>query len=206
MDPLLVNGNITQALQGQISESANIIRGVRVGYLAVCVAFDSGAWSCGTNIQKLVALVSDGNGDPLNLLRLAEKVRTDTFFYALIIISLVLTLICVCLFSSFPGWELGGEDDSTEIRLFPSPLLLRYIISISTLATLVGLASALWQHISGTGASTLTRLLTYDLVEAQVGPTSVALGWIAVTINAVVTFGAVSIYLSAKTLTELAGE
>ncbi|KAI0448322.1 hypothetical protein F5B21DRAFT_510283 [Xylaria acuta] len=203
MDPWLVNENITQALQSQVSESANIIQEVRVGYLALCVAFDSGVWSCSTNIQELAALVSDGNGDPLNLLRLAERVRTGTFFYASIIIALVLTFICVCLFGTFPGWQEGSDDDATEIKPFPSRLILQSILWISALATLLGLASAFWQHIGGAGASTLTRLLTYDLVEAQVGPTSVALGWAAAAISAVITYGAVVIYLSIKVLVAL---
>ncbi|KAI0183371.1 Ca2+ regulator and membrane fusion protein Fig1-domain-containing protein [Xylaria flabelliformis] len=203
IDPLLINGNITQALQSQISESANIIQEVRVGYLALCVAFDSGVWSCGANIQELVVFVSDGNGDPLNLLRLAERVRTGTFFYALIVVALVLTFICVCLLGSLLSRQKESENDSTESKPFPSMLILRSAILISTLATLTGLVSAFWQHIGGAGASTLTRLLTYDLVEAQVGPTSVALGWTAAAINAIVTFGVLVIYLSIKVLAEL---
>ncbi|KAI0545221.1 Ca2+ regulator and membrane fusion protein Fig1-domain-containing protein [Xylaria curta] len=195
-DPLIVNENITHVLESQISESANIIQEVRVGYLALCVALDSGVRFCNTNVQELVTLVSDGNGDPLNMLRLAERVRTGTFFYALIIITLVLIFIDICLVSIFPGWheEEDSEGSAREVRPFPSRLVLQCALFISVLASLLGLASAFWQHIGGAGASTLTRLLTYDLVTAQVGPTSIALGWIAAGFNAIVAGGFILMY------------
>ncbi|KAI0182773.1 Ca2+ regulator and membrane fusion protein Fig1-domain-containing protein [Xylaria flabelliformis] len=171
-DPLLISRNITHALERQISESAKIIQGVRVGYLALCVAFDCGVRSCNTNVQELVTLVSGGNGDMLNLLRLAERFCTGTFFYALIIITLVLIFINVCLVSISPDWheEQDSESSAREVRPFPSRLVLQCALSINVLASLLGLAFTFWQHIGDAGASTLIRLLTYDLVTAQVSP------------------------------------
>lgn len=84
LDSLLVNANITQVISSQISESANAIREVRVGYFSLCVASNSGAWSCSPSAEDIVAsVVSGGDGDPLNLVRLAERIRTQTFFYGL---------------------------------------------------------------------------------------------------------------------------
>lgn len=83
-DPLLIDVKTVELLSFHVLESSKIIQEVRVGYLSMCVAFNSGTWSCNTNAQELATfVVAQANGDPLNLLRLAEKVRTGTFFYAL---------------------------------------------------------------------------------------------------------------------------
>jgi hypothetical protein len=83
-DSLLFNPNITQVISSQISDSANVVREVRVGYFSLCVESNSGAWSCSSSAEDIVASVmSQGDGDPLNIVRLAERLRTQTFFYGL---------------------------------------------------------------------------------------------------------------------------
>ncbi|KAI0413968.1 hypothetical protein F5X98DRAFT_350462 [Xylaria grammica] len=211
-DPLLTNKNITQVLGSQISDSAEIIREVRVGYLAMCIAFRSGVWSCGTNVQQLAALVSSGDEDPLNLLRLAQRARTRILFYPLIIISLVLTFIVICIIAVGPHvlgreeYMSGDEEDSATSRnITRYPALVKSILPITIVIALFGFISAFWQHIGGAGASTLTGLLTYDLVIARVGTTGIALGWTAAGFSTILATGTILSHLSIRFLSNIEG-
>jgi hypothetical protein len=76
-------------------------------------------------------------------------------------------------------------------------------LAISFVSTLLGLASAFWQHIGGAEASSLTRLLTYDVVEAHIGATSAAFGWIAASLTGITTLFLLVSILSMKILSEL---
>jgi hypothetical protein len=122
------------------------------------------------------------------------------------IIALVLIFIATCLLATFPNWheDVDSQGSEREVKPFPSRPVTQIVLWLSSLATLLGLASAFWQHIGGAGASTLTRLLTYDLVVAQVGPTSVTLGWIAAGLNGITTIGILIMILSLSVLSRLA--
>ncbi|KAI3325935.1 hypothetical protein HD806DRAFT_520657 [Xylariaceae sp. AK1471] len=199
-DPLLINTNITQVLGNQILESHKIVQEVRVGYLSVCIAFNSGTWSCSTRAQELAtSLRSEGIGDPLNLLRLGERVRTGTFFYGLLFVFLT-----TCMLFTLPAWGEEDEGEGSESRVKPNPSYrkLDALLILNAVATFFGLASALWQHIGGAGASTLTRLTTYELVISRVGTTGIALGWLAAGLTSIVTLGIILIKVSMRIIVQ----
>ncbi|KAI0532540.1 Ca2+ regulator and membrane fusion protein Fig1-domain-containing protein [Xylaria digitata] len=205
--PLQININTTQVLENQVLESHNIVREVRVGYLSICVVFNSGAWSCSTDPQELATSIrGEGNGDPLNLLSLADVVRTRTLFYALLIISLVFIFLTIFLLSTFPSWH--EEEDSQgyirEISPFSSYKVLYITLGLSFVASLLGFASAFWQHIGAADASTLAGSLTYNMVVARVGITSSVLGWVAAAVATIVALGILLLIVSVRKLTQLA--
>ncbi|KAJ2987200.1 hypothetical protein NUW58_g4635 [Xylaria curta] len=201
-NPLQINNSIAQVLENQVLESRNIIQEVRVGYLSMCVVFNSGAWSCSTNAQELATSIrGEGNEDPLNLLSLADMVRTRSLFYTLFIISLAFVFLAICLLCTYPSWrDEEDSDGSVQVRPFPSRKVSYTALALSFVASLLGFASALWQHVAAADASTVAGSLTYGMVMARVGTTSSVLGWVATAITAIVTFGILSPILLLKVI------
>ncbi|KAI0021957.1 Ca2+ regulator and membrane fusion protein Fig1-domain-containing protein [Xylariomycetidae sp. FL0641] len=156
-------------------------------------------------LKTILTSASSNGGDPLNLLRLAEKVRTGVVFYPLIAIALVLTFLATLLLASFPGWhwEEDSEGSRREIKPFPSRSVSYTALAMCFLAATLGLASAFWQHIGAAEVSTTTRLLTYDLAGAEVGTTSMVFAWLAAAAVTVTTMGLLLMVLSIRILTQL---
>ncbi|KAJ8129892.1 hypothetical protein O1611_g3736 [Lasiodiplodia mahajangana] len=204
-DPLQITTNTTKVLQNQVLESLNIIQEVRIGYISMCVAFDSGAWSCSTNSRELATSVRDkGNGDPLNLLSLGNVVRTRTLFYGLFIISLVFAFLSILFLLAAPRLRKRIQGpDTGETTPVPTRKIAYIALVLNLVATLLGFASAFWQHISATDSSTIVRSLTYNLVAARVGTGSIVLGWVAASVSAIVTLGLLMIVLSIHILERL---
>ncbi|KAI1505524.1 Ca2+ regulator and membrane fusion protein Fig1-domain-containing protein [Biscogniauxia marginata] len=206
-DPLLLNLNVTQELSEQLSRSEKIIQQIRVSYVSICMALNSGIWVCNNNAEELALILREvGNGDPLNLLRLAENFRWGVVFYALIIIAIIFTLISLLLLSSFPGWHeySDSEDKSREIKPFPSRPVSLLAAALMTAASALGFVSAFWQHIGAAGTSTLLRLLTYDIAEAQLGASAMTLGWLGAACAGITTIGLIIIIIAIRTLQALA--
>ncbi|KAI0107805.1 Ca2+ regulator and membrane fusion protein Fig1-domain-containing protein [Nemania sp. FL0031] len=206
-NPLLININTTKVLETQVQQSHNTVQEVRVGYLSTCIVFNSGVWSCSANPHELATSIrGEDNGDPLNLLSLGDVVRTRTLFYGLIIISLVFVFVTICLLHSFPGWREGVDSDGSERMFKPLPprKVIYSALGLSLVASLLGFASAFWQHIGAANASSVARALTYNLVAARVGTTSSVLAWAAAAVSAIVAMGILTLVHAMSTLTLLA--
>lgn len=67
------------------NDSVSRIRQVNVGFMAMCLKLHPGTWICGTSAQDMVnGLVGDAATDPLNLIYIAETVRSRVFFFGLL--------------------------------------------------------------------------------------------------------------------------
>lgn len=122
------------------------------------------------------------------------------------IISQVFLLIkigFVLILPSFPNPGGKGIVRRYIFTIFPSRAVLPVALLASFAASLFGFLSAFWQHIGGAGASTLTRILTYDTVTAQVGATSVALAWVAAGASGIATIAVLLIIVSRAVLQRL---
>ncbi|KAH9906807.1 hypothetical protein F4778DRAFT_597351 [Xylariomycetidae sp. FL2044] len=91
-DPLLVNPTVAQNLSRQFTAEP-AFQEIRIGYTALCMSMSmsmvegSGSWFCGSDANALTAYFNkDPNGDPLNVLRLAQIVRSRIMFYPLMYI------------------------------------------------------------------------------------------------------------------------
>ncbi|KAI1344735.1 Ca2+ regulator and membrane fusion protein Fig1-domain-containing protein [Xylariaceae sp. FL0016] len=205
-DSLVVNQVLRQVLLDQVSNSSNLVQDIRIGYFSLCVTLNSGITFCGSNAQELAAaLRSEDNGDPLNILRLAQEIRTGVVFYVLIIIAIVLVLISIALLVTFPGWRdnVDSQVSEREIKPFPSRPISHAALGLAFAAAGLGFASAFWQHIGVAGASTTTRLLTYNLVETHIGAAAMVLGWLAAAIIAVSALGLLLMVVSIRVLAQL---
>lgn len=122
------------------------------------------------------------------------------------IIGLVASVSTAVILSTFPGWheEEDSEGSEHEVKSFPSRIASYTALVLNTGGALFGLASAFWQHIGGAGASTLTRLSTYDAVVAQVGPVCMALGWLAAALVSISSLGMLLMVVSIHVLNALA--
>lgn len=121
------------------------------------------------------------------------------------IIAIVFSLICTMLLGTFPGWrtEDDGEGSEREVKPFPSRPVSQLALGFIGISSLLGLASAFWQHIGSSGATTLTRLLTYDMVEARVGATGMVFGWLGASCAGITTIGLFIMILSIRVLEQL---
>ncbi|KAI0592858.1 Ca2+ regulator and membrane fusion protein Fig1-domain-containing protein [Biscogniauxia sp. FL1348] len=205
-DPLLLNSNVSHILSEQLYNSEKMIQQIHVGYLSICMALNSGIWVCSSDADELATSVKEaGDGDPLNLLRFADNLRQGVVFYALIIIAIILTFLSFLLLATFPGWqtEEDSEGSEREVKPFPPRPITMTIAALMSIASALGFVSAFWQHIGAAGASTLLKLLTYDMAEAQIGAAAMTLGWLGASCACVTTIGMVIMILSIQLLSQL---
>jgi hypothetical protein len=53
--------------------------------MAICLKLHAGTWICGTSAQDMVnGLVKETSTDPLNLIYIAETLRTRVLFFGLL--------------------------------------------------------------------------------------------------------------------------
>lgn len=83
-DPFLLNYGVVDSLSDQLSRSNNTLQEIRVGYLGMCLALQSGVWICGGSPDAMITeLKALDIQDPLNIFRLAQHVRSEILFYPL---------------------------------------------------------------------------------------------------------------------------
>lgn len=85
-NPLQLNHDMGDTFAGLIrNDSLSRIRQVNVGFMAMCLKLHPGTWICGTSAQDMVnGLVQDAATDPLNLIYIAETVRSRVLFFGLL--------------------------------------------------------------------------------------------------------------------------
>ncbi|KEZ40374.1 Uncharacterized protein SAPIO_CDS8228 [Scedosporium apiospermum] len=178
---------------------------VRVSYFGFCLMLNSSLSACSNDIGALQQSV-DGH-DPLNLMWMAKKFHDETIFSGLIFIAIIFAFACVCLLLvSFPSWhrEYDSDDSEIEVKPFPSRQIVQASLGIVSIAALLGLISALWQHLSTAATTVMVKTLTYNSVVGHVGTAAMVLGWVGAAIFVVVALGIVLIMMSLKVLAELA--
>jgi hypothetical protein len=98
--------------------------------------------------------------------------------------SAALTVLCVALLSTFPGWHevdetaSEAEEDVIEIKPFPSWRVMRVALASAVLASVFALISALSQHTSAATAAAVLDALSLEKVESDIGALAAVLAWL----------------------------
>lgn len=160
---------------------------------------------CSKSFQTLADVVRGLDADPLNLLWAAQQFHDGTIFSGLIFISIILSLACFLLLSTFPGWheEEGSDGSEREVKPFPSRPVSTVALFCITIAGIFSLVSALWQHLSAAATVSMVKAFGYGYVRGHVGTIAMVLGWGGITLIAVVTVGLLIMILSIRMLSQM---
>ena len=87
------------------------------------------------------------------------------------IAAVALSFIAICLILTFPGWQTDVDDSGSdrEVKPFPSRPVSQIALAASTLASILGLVSMIWQHTASVAAATTAQYLGYGTVKSGVG-------------------------------------
>ncbi|KAK0656300.1 Ca2+ regulator and membrane fusion protein Fig1-domain-containing protein [Cercophora newfieldiana] len=186
--------------------SLSKIQQVNVGFMAICLKLHAGTWICGTSAQDMVnGLVGGAAADPLNLIYIAETVRSRVLFFGLLFVAIIFTFFGIVLLATFPGWhdEEDSEGSERQVKPFPSRRVSQIALSLYTAAFLLSFITVLWQHLGSAAAYTLANALTYDTIDASVGAGAMALGWVGVGLSALTALGMLLMIMSIRVLAAL---
>ena len=102
-----------------------------------------------------------------------------------------LAFIAIILLSTFPGWHEETDENGSErdVKPFPSRPILQVSVAATMIAAILGLISALWQHIAAVATSTTAQQMAYGPVKTEVGTAAMVLGWTAFALLAFVGTG-----------------
>jgi len=83
--PLQVNPGISQVFTGLVNATAAFE--VRAGFMGMCMRESTGKWTCSTDASTLANSIKElrgTSGDPLNLIWVANKFRSQMVFSGLL--------------------------------------------------------------------------------------------------------------------------
>ena len=117
----------------------------------------------------------------------AQK-RSDTIFS---IISLVLDLIQIFLYFTYPGWhtEEDSEGSDREVKPFPSKAVTMFGLLFSCSCSIGLYVATVWQHIASAAAGASVQGLRYGLVEVGTGTAAATLAWLGAALSLTCTAG-----------------
>lgn len=89
------------------------------------------------------------------------------------------------------GWHEEVDENESEISVnrIPTRGASLFAFATSTLASLLGLASMLWQHIASVAAATTAEDMAYGTLKSHIGLNAMALGWAGVVSFVLVSIG-----------------
>jgi hypothetical protein len=97
-------------------------------------------------------------------------------------IAIVFAFIATLLMATFPGWHKEENDDeegsAQEVKNFPNKTTIHVAFASIGLASAFGCASAFWQHIGASVASTMTRHLTNNQAITHTGTIAMVFAWL----------------------------
>jgi Ca2+ regulator and membrane fusion protein Fig1 len=101
---------------------------------------------------------------------------------------MLVIVVCLGLFTTFPGWELSVNETGSEheIKPFPSRTITYLIAILLGFATIFSFVSVLWMHSAAATAVVLLNATYHAFVDAKIGTTAMILAWIALFCTAVV--------------------
>lgn len=78
-------------------------------------------------------------------------------------------------------------------------------LGLYSLSFLLSFITVLWQHLGSAATYTLVKTLTYDTIDASVGASAMALGWVGVGCSGVTALGLLILILSIRVLDMVTG-
>jgi len=205
-DDTITNPNTSSSIATLLSKGATFQ--IRVGYFGYCLV-NNGTTFCSTDLPSLASLVRQGSlSDPGNLLYVAKRFHDDTIFSGLIFITIIFSVFCFILLSTFPGWhtEEDAEGSEREVKPFPSRTVSDISFLLVLVASVLGLVAALWQHLSSAATSTMASALTYGTVSGDVGVGAMVLGWVSTGLLFVVAVALLIMIVSIRILQQILGD
>ncbi|KAJ6783464.1 hypothetical protein PWT90_08177 [Aphanocladium album] len=195
------NGNMSSIF----AELASSVRfEVRASHFGLCAKSPALAdrWICSRSATAIAAIIAEGGnssanwigGDPLNLVYMASKFRTDVVFVGLQFISIILAAVLILCLTTFPIWyeEEDSEHSGRLVRAVPSSAVINLAVTGAFFAFILGLLSSFWQHLSSSATATVYETATYGVARAQVGASAAALAWTSVLCQALVLMGLIA--------------
>ncbi|KAF1815827.1 hypothetical protein P152DRAFT_411020 [Eremomyces bilateralis CBS 781.70] len=178
------------------SVQGNATLDVRVGYFGICVRQSGVAWVCSSSGPALVEQVG-ADRDPLNLIWLADRFKSDTLFSGFIFLTIALAFITVGLLYTFPGWHSEIDQvtgSAIDVKPFPSRPVSHAAVVLSCIATLMSLVSSLWQHTAAVAAKYTIQAVGFGT--ATTGGAAMAIGWASVVLLCIVAIGLIGMVIS----------
>lgn len=113
--------------------------------------------------------------------------------------------ISFALMHTIPGWLPTVNDSGSEVDVkpFPSRPVSQVALLALSLASILVLVSALWQHVATATAASLGGGLAYGTVIGGVGTVAMVLGWGGLMLVVMVTLGLVVMILSMQVLLDM---
>ncbi|OBT70249.1 hypothetical protein VE03_00020 [Pseudogymnoascus sp. 23342-1-I1] len=179
---------------------------VRAGYIGMCISAAPGNWTCSRDADALARALnstqSTSSPDPLNILWIAKTFRDTIVFDGLIFASIALMVVGFVLLATFPGWHTTTSDAGSEVDVkpFPSRPVSKFTLAVISIACVLVLVSALWQHVATATAASMGGGLAYGAVRGGVGAAAMVLGWGGLLLVAVVMLGLLTMILSMQVL------
>lgn len=124
------------------------------------------------------------------------------------IVAIVVESMAIMVLETFPRWHPEEDADTgaeVDVKPFPSRSSSQLALSLSLVAIIFTLITALWQHFSASSASTTIEFTVLNLVDASVGSVAAALVWTSFLLVFVVVAGLISMIISIVILNRLTG-
>ncbi|PGH05727.1 hypothetical protein AJ79_06744 [Helicocarpus griseus UAMH5409] len=172
------NSNIPVTFAGPSGELRTPPLEIKVSYLSICISNIERIELCSSNevalesVIRLLGTQSSANNssaaDPLNIFRVAKSFGKDMLFIGPLVTTVALIVIRLFFLIKMDRRE-------------PVPIPRVYLTcAISVAMFLLCLVSALMQHVSSRDGAKSIQILMHGTVQAELGTTSIALGWVAV--------------------------
>lgn len=100
------------------------------------------------------------------------------------------------MWALWPSWQQERDDltdESIEMMPFPSTASMNVIMAFITIAFMLSLVAALWQHTAAVAVASVIESVAHGTVMTSIGATAMALSWTA---SVLLFFLAGHIYLS----------
>ena len=199
---LLVNKNLTQILQSQVTSSTTL--SVRVGFYGFCVNRPGQIQYCGDDLTTYASTLN-ASEDPLNILSLAQNFQKEVLFAPFGILACVFCFFAIALLATFPSWHTSIDDSGSEreVKPFPSRPVSQVALILVIAAAVLLLVAILWQHANAVAFSSAVKILTASAVRTEIGAAGTAVGWIGFALVATVGLGLLVMILSIQLLDRL---
>lgn len=190
---------------------------IRAGYLGMCLTSGNG-WICSRSSEQLATFIIQSKAaDPLNLIFVAEKFRSEVVFVGLWLVlspnnpyelnaqcdwpsntknsprfvSIAFSFISFCILWGRTGFKRESLSDDGSERAVAGKRnnVPPIMVIVMCISSIMALLSGFWQHMAGVAASTMTDAFTYGAASGGLGVGAMVLGWVSFFLLAVALLG-----------------
>ena len=102
-------------------------------------------------------------------------------------------VVVLCILLTFPNWheEIDDKGSERDVKPFPNREATKLAIALLITASWLAVLSMLWEHVASVAAVTTIENMAYGTVKGKIGAAGLILGWLAVAMIMIGTFGLV---------------